>query len=477
MKMRKGIVLVLCSLLLLLSGCQSGPEATYKKGQALLSKGEYAEAAEMYTQLGAYEDAPKLALYAKAIISAEEGDYKVAINTFASLGEYKDCAQLLVYYAAREDEAIGDNDALERALEAYTSIGLFKDSAERASNVEEKIERAQLKAYGWMTNVSEGIVRISGKNEDVFADVYGNRIGTELWQKASVFSEGMAAVSKGDVYGYINKQGKITIPLQWEEAKRFSEGRAAVMQNDKWGYTDAKGEMIIEAVWDEAGFFSEGLAKVKAKEQYSYIDPEGKVVLTPEWTYATDFKEGYALVGNSIASTDGDVVEIVGFMNTEGKLAIENQWEEVEPFSQGLAAICQEGKYGYIDTAGDVVIAPRWDYAMSFEEGRAVVFSGERNEEVSYFSPVEGVFSVIDKTGKVCFETEWEDISPYGHGRARVLKDGKYGFIDIDGNLVIDTKWSIAWGFHTDEYTVVESARDEGGREKYIIDIDGNILW
>ena len=50
-------LIVLLLFVLLLSGCQESDETKYKNAQSLLAKGEYAEAANKFDELGSYEEA------------------------------------------------------------------------------------------------------------------------------------------------------------------------------------------------------------------------------------------------------------------------------------------------------------------------------------------------------------------------------------------------------------------------------------
>lgn len=52
---------------------------------------------------------------------------------------------------------------------------------------------------------------------------------------------------------------------------------------------------------------------------------------------------------------------------------IKPQYEDAQGFSDGLAAVKKNGKWGYIDTDGKVVIPFRYDQAYPFNEGKAVV--------------------------------------------------------------------------------------------------------
>ena len=52
---------------------------------------------------------------------------------------------------------------------------------------------------------------------------------------------------------------------------------------------------------------------------------------------------------------------------------IKPQYEEALLFSEGLAAVKKNGKWGYIDETGKVVIPFQYDQAYTFNEGKAVV--------------------------------------------------------------------------------------------------------
>lgn len=98
------------------------------------------------------------------------------------------------------------------------------------------------------------------------------------------FSEGLAAVSIEGKHSYIDKTGKIVIPLGGEE---FSEGLATVFvpgkegQKGKRGYIDKTGTIVIQAQFGRAEKFSRGLAEVTVDGKTAYIDHAGNYVWGP----------------------------------------------------------------------------------------------------------------------------------------------------------------------------------------------------
>ena len=61
------------------------------------------------------------------------------------------------------------------------------------------------------------------------------------YDEANDYFNGVSLVSKKGKYGYIDKNGKVVIPLKYEDAHNFKEDMAAVKSNGKWGFIDITG--------------------------------------------------------------------------------------------------------------------------------------------------------------------------------------------------------------------------------------------
>ena len=61
-----------------------------------------------------------------------------------------------------------------------------------------------------------------------FIDTNGRQLFDKNYPDAKDFSEELAPVGDGWLWGYIDKNGTVIIPLKYEAAEPFSEGLAAV---------------------------------------------------------------------------------------------------------------------------------------------------------------------------------------------------------------------------------------------------------
>ena len=132
-------------------------------------------------------------------------------------------------------------------------------------------------------------------------------------------------------------------------------------------------------------------------------------------------------------------------------MVIQPTYEDADYFSEGLAAVKLNGKWGYIDTTGKVIIPFQYDWALGFEDGEALVVIGE-DDAAKYY--------IIDRAGKVIEELTNDDYDgPYDEEEYYfseglcATQDGdwdynsKFGFVDENWKTVIAPKYDEAYNF------------------------------
>ncbi len=85
-------------------------------------------------------------------------------------------------------------------------------------------------------------------------------------------------VSKGGLYGFLDKEGKLLVPLQYDDFSYPQEGLAAVKKGNKWGFINLQNKVMIPFKYDRPGNFRNGRAEVTVNDRDFYIDKTGKCV-------------------------------------------------------------------------------------------------------------------------------------------------------------------------------------------------------
>lgn len=231
--------------------------------------------------------------------------------------------------------------------------------------------------YDEATVFSEGLAWVVTENAAPGAIDKKGEVKFTLQDAETVryFKNGLAAFSllndEGEEkWGFVNKEGKVTINPQFSAVSNFNDGRCGVKNSDgKWGFIDNEGKIIINYQFDDAGDFIQGKCIVGTGNKKGVIDKDGKYIINPQFS-------------NMII--DGDIFLVSqdgkwGWCDKEGKLIINPQFVDAYPFNGNKITAVQSGKsFGYIDRDGKFIINPQFDMALPFNGKLAAVVSGSQ---------------------------------------------------------------------------------------------------
>ncbi len=260
-------------------------------------------------------------------------------------------------------------------------------------------------------------------------------------------------------FGFIDKTGKVVVEPQYDYVEPFSEGMARVEIGDKWGFIDEKGKLVIASQFDAAHDFSEGLAGVKVGKNWGFIDKTGKMVIASKFFddyYGIDafynFHDGMAIVKlrdegdyrNGYINKKGEVVVEVGssspgnfsdgiaisdnkIIDKSGKVLANTQYDQIFRYNGDIIAVDRNVGYMIIDKSGSPLTG-YLDFLPDYSEGLAV-------------ARVDGKVGYADKMGKVVIEPKFDDGGNFSEGLASVKVDDRWGYIDKKGQYVINPQF------------------------------------
>lgn len=204
-----------------------------------------------------------------------------------------------------------------------------------------------------------------------------------------------------------------------------------VYKDRKAGYIDAAGKLVIKASYTRATNFKDGFAIVSRDDgKPFYIDITGRKLAAPVFEEAWLFTDGLAGV-----KINGKW----GFIDRRGKLVIPAKFDSADGFCRGRAVvgmrIGETIKFGFIDKAGRYTLRPSVNYITAFADGIALFSNNAKFVQRSTYFVVDGgaLYGLIDPTGKIIVEPKFDSISRFHEGFAEAVSAGRTGFIDKAG--------------------------------------------
>jgi hypothetical protein len=218
-------------------------------------------------------------------------------------------------------------------------------------------------------------------------------------------------------YGFMNRSGEIMIDANYSFASNFSNGLAVVAQVNKFGYIDKSGDLIIDYIFDEAQDFNQGRAIVDQDGYYGLIDPIGDFVLSAKYLDIGSLNEGlfYAEDQNGFQ-----------YYTLDGTLAFNTRYDEAFAFENGIAKVKRGNVTGFIRKDGSFIVETSQGDIRQFND---TIFILKLRDSSTFMSPSVQIG-----------DNYFDRIAGLKENRAIVTKNGKYGYVDPQANVVIEVE-------------------------------------
>jgi hypothetical protein len=172
-------------------------------------------------------------------------------------------------------------------------------------------------------------------------------------------------------------------------------------------------------------------------------------------------------------SAERDGTEKWGFRNREGEIVIPPVYAVVEPFTRfGVAAVADDSGWVLLDISGRPLLRP-----FIFDNG-----PDPFSEDMARFV-WNGRIGFFDRSGRIVIPAEYDFALPFSEamaavcigcreeadGEYRTVRGGSWGFIDPKGRRAIPLRYEAAESFHGGKAVVVLKGEkrmvDASGRE------------
>ena len=330
-----------------------------------------------------------------------------------------------------------------------------------------------------------------------------NNDGSNYW-----YEDNILKFKKDGKYGLIDFDGKIIIEPNYDKiyALQGIENSIVIEKDGKKGLVNNKtGEIVLEAKYIEISSINknheDGYIVKNSLNKYGLIANDKTKIL--EFKYDEIKKIAR---NNYYVVVENGVVEVI---NSEGTAILNSGFDSIEGIKVDKFIIIKDGKYGVIDKNGNIVIAPEYenlkfgtsDSYIAQKDGKTGIINKEGNnvinfeyERINYIESADffeaenlnNTTDIIDRNfNKVLSEVIVSELNiENGYLRIRKdnnykyynfkfeeknakeiflnnkmfanKKDGKFGFIDLDGKTVVEHQYDEVTEFNKYGYAGVK---------------------
>lgn len=168
-----------------------------------------------------------------------------------------------------------------------------------------------------------------------FHDCEPPKIISKEYERVGCLRSGLAVVQKNGKYGYVNKDGKVAIPLEYDDANYFLGHIARVKKGNKYGYIDTNYKIVIPIKYDDIENLNFTIYLTKENGKYGFIDKTGKTV-------------------------------------------VEHQYDDARGFNANVVKVAKNGKYGLTDYTGKIFLPLEYD-EINFFSPEDIKFDNKGN--------------------------------------------------------------------------------------------------
>lgn len=267
---------------------------------------------------------------------------------------------------------------------------------------------------------------------------YSYKLDFNTYTDVSVYSSKYCPVGNNDLWGYVDRFGKVRIACKYNQVGAYTQTDFAPVVNGEGEayFIDKSGEKVLvsKEKYQRFGLLLNNMMSAQREDgKYTYVDTDFNV-LFGEYDYAStmNFEVGAVKVGDAWQIIGKDGLPLIDAEYLDVKM----DEKEVAYRNDRLFVSTADGEYIMIDKMGNQI------GSLKFEDAK--VFAGDAPTAVK----IDGQWCFVDANGALISDQKYDDARAFSNDLAAVCVNGKWGFVDRDENIVIDLQFFDARDFN-----------------------------
>lgn len=235
-----------------------------------------------------------------------------------------------------------------------------------------------------------------------------------------ICASGMYVVKEDGKYVIIDKNDEKIIDDSFEDIKEISDNYIVIEKNNKYGVIDKENNKIIDTSYQDISIMNSEYFIAKKDDKYGILNKNQETVLNFEYKDIS-----YISSGDFIVAAKDDVESIIFDSNFEEKLS--GIISELNT-AKGYIKIYNDSEYKY--------------YNFKFEEKQS---KDILTNNTLFLSKKDGKYGYVDENGKVVVDYIYDDATEQNsYGYASIKLNGLWGSIDKNGKVVVEPTYDLS---------------------------------
>jgi hypothetical protein len=280
----------------------------------------------------------------------------------------------------------------------------------------------------------------------------------------------------GGLCGAVRRDGSVAVPPQYDWVGKFSDHRAAVRLSGLYGFVDEDGREIVKPQYRVVDDYRFGFAQVDVDGKSGLIDRDGKMVIEPKYGFIRaiapdrfEVSEVRHLSGRTGGEDFSGMFDYAtGIVDLSGDWIGPRRTPSFDKDDPSINWVRKDKLWGLARADGSWLVEPKFDHVDSLSDGLARVW---QNGKVGF----------IDRTGVLVIAPVYDRAWSFsrGLGRTSAIQDGTAGAIDKTGAWVFRTGYQeihLATDFARDRSSVVFGWHFKKADRWGLLDLDGRVV-
>jgi len=244
-------------------------------------------------------------------------------------------------------------------------------------------------------------------------------LDTKYQEIKNIVANNMYVVKENDVFKLIDKSANVLVEKIDGEVKEINGENIVIVKDGKYGIINKAGAEVLNAQYDELKNAYDDYYIAKKDNKYGIIKTSGEETLSFSYEGIV-YREDANLFEGDIGNVETDII------SREFKVVLKGIITDVNS-ENGYFRIRINDEYKY--------------YNFKFEE--------KKNTEILinntlFLTKQDGKYGYTDKNGNIIVECKYDDATEQNEfGYAAVKLNGLWGTVDYEGKVIVEPKYSL----------------------------------